>query len=246
MSRQDSEFDPTHVLVVTDSEDSEEIRATNAAVDAVLDHADVVDIWINKAQLRDDHPSLVDSLENAFVQVDGDHFSGEVDAVRASLSELLSVSSFHRFISLERLEASRGDETLLYYVPDHRQFRIDASVSPGVDDAIRGAIEHEDAALLPAGSLSDWYDDGTHYELSPPHLCVDDKTCHDLTQISHIELDDDRHEIRIEWGGRSTGLVSNALSKVGPSKPSRFQFDSVNRYETVAAAFGRLRSELDW
>jgi len=245
MSRQHSEFNPTHVLVVTgDQED--EIRATNATIDAVLDHAHTVEIRISEDQLADDHPDLVASLRDAFARVTDEHFRGDVTDVRSSLSELLSTTSFHRFVSITRLDAFRDERRLLNYVPDHRTFEIDTSVSPGLEDAIRGSIETEPAVLLPAGTLADWYTDGQHYELSPPHLCLEGDGCHALTKISGVDLDDERREIRLEWQSGSETLVSTVLNKLGPEKPSRFRFDSVDQYEDVANAFKELGTELDW
>ncbi|WP_226479112.1 hypothetical protein [Natrinema amylolyticum] len=250
MSRRNSAFDPTHVLVVT-GDQAAEIRATNAALDAVLDHADTVGIWIEEAQLDDDHPALVASLCDAFTRVNGerprpDHFTGTVDDVRSSLSELLSTTSFHRFVSLTRLDASRDGCRLFTYVPDHRTFEVDASVSPGLDAAIRASIETESAALLPAGTLADWDADGRHYELSPPHLCLEGDGCHALTNVSGVDLNDERREIRLEWETDSDSIVSKVITKLGPERPSRFRFDSADRYEDVASAFDELSTELEW
>ena len=245
MSRQDSAFDPTHVLVVT-GDQADEIRATNAAIDAVLDHADTVEVRVSEDQLADDHPALVASLREAFARVGDEHFRGDVADVRSSLSELLSMTSFHRFVSIPRLEAFRDGRRLLDYVPDHRTFAVDTSVSPGLDGAIRGSIETESAALLPAGTLADWDADGRHYELSPPHLCLEDDGCHALANIAGVELDDERCEIRLEWESGSETIISKFVSKLGPEKPSRFRFDSTDRYEAVASAFEKLGTELDW
>ncbi|MBZ6496604.1 hypothetical protein [Natrinema longum] len=244
MTRQNSGFDPTHVLVVT-GDQAAEIRATNAAIDAILDHADTVDIWIEEAQLGDDHPALVASLRDAFARVSDDRFRGTVDDVRSSLSALLSDHSFHRFVSLRRLDAFRDGQRLLTYVPDHRTFEVKTTVSSGVEAAIRGSVETEAATLLPAGPLVDWDADGHHYELSPPHLCLEEG-CHALTNIAGVALDDDRREIRLEWETGSETVRSRLVGKLSPEKPTRFRFDSTDRYEDVASAFDELADDLEW
>ncbi|AFO56223.1 MULTISPECIES: hypothetical protein [unclassified Natrinema] len=245
MSQQNSEFNPTHVLIVT-GDQAAGIRATNAAIDAALDHADTVDIWLSEDQLADDHPDLVASLRDAFARVNDERFRGDVDDVRHSLSELLSMTSFHRFVSLTRLDASRDGQRLLTYVPDHRTFKIDESVSPDLDTAIRSSIESESAALLPAGTLADWYADGQHYELSPPNLCLEGEGCHKLTNITSVDLDDERREIRLEWETGSDLTIAKIINKIGPTKPRQLQFDSAERYEAVARVFEALSTELDW
>lgn len=246
MSRQHSEFEPTHVLVVTADDTAAEVTATNDAIRAALDHADAVDVWVDLDLLDEDHPSLGDSVREAFTPVGDGRFRGDVVDFEATFSELLGETTFHRFVTLERLAASRGGETFLSYVPDHRAFGIDSDVAPGLDGAVREAVENEDAALLPAGTLVDWYCDGTHYELSPPHLCVDGTVCHDLSRIVRVQLDDRRREIGIEWEHESTGLLSRVLERLGPSAPDRFTFDSEARYQAVAERFRELGAELGW
>lgn len=246
MSRQDSEFEPTHVLVVTDEGDTDsEVAATNAAIDAVLEHADTVEVWLDEEQLASDRPKLTATLREAFNRIEDGHIRGRVDAVRFALSELLSDTSFHRFVSLERLEAGRDDQTILSYVPDHRTFEVDTDTATGLTSDIRGAIETEAAALLPAGPIVDWYSEGKHYELSPPYLCIDGEGCHRLTKIDSIELDDEERAITIEWSSRSGSVVSTVLSKLGPGRPTTFRFESHNRFEDVATAFRDLAAALD-
>ncbi|WP_241432451.1 hypothetical protein [Natrinema gari] len=156
------------------------------------------------------------------------------------------MTSFHRFVSLTRLDASRDGQRLLTYVPDHPTFKIDASVSPDLDIAIRSSIESESAALLPAGTLADWYADGQHYELSPPNLCLEGEGCNKLTNITSVDLDDERREIRLEWEIGSDLTIAKIINKIGPTKPRQLQFDSAERYEAVARVFEALSTELDW
>lgn len=241
----DSDIDPTHVLVITDDETVEEVSAANAAIDAALDHADTVDLWLDEEQLESDHPELYEQIRNAFDRMSDGHLRGAVagDSVRMSLSELLDDTSFHRFISLERLEASHNGDIFLSYVPDHRLFDVDASVQPDVEAAIRGAIETEQAALLPSEAFVDWYAEGRHYELSPTHLCVDDRECYDLTNIEAVHFDD--LTMQIEWTGGS-GTISKILTSLGPDRPTTLQFEHQNRYEDVVHAFQRLGEQLGW
>lgn len=219
MSHRNSDFDPTHVLVTDAENTTDEIHATNAAIDAVLDHADTVDLWIDEDLLGNDHPALVDKLHETFVRVQDEHFQGRSDDVRTILSEFLSETgtSIHRFVSLERLELTRNDACLLYHVPDHHRCVIDTSISSAVEPAVRHAIEPESAMLLPSRTLAEWYSDRTRYELSPPNFCIspsrrfiDIAGCYTLTDISRVHVDDERREIRIEWDEPS-GFASTAL-----------------------------------
>jgi len=244
MPGQDRPFEPTHVFVVTTSGDATaEATATAAAVSAVLDHADTVALRLDVDALATDHPDLAHRLRARTDRVD-DELRARVDRVRGPLSDLLDVTDVHRFVTLERLDASRDGRQVLHYVPDHAIFEIDASAAKEVTDAVSCAVTDVPAGLLPVTVLADWYEDGTHYELDPPSLCVGDATCFDLAALERVAFDDDGRSICLTWE-REGGVLATAMELLGPSRPERLRFDSSNRYEDVAAAFETVADALD-
>jgi hypothetical protein len=246
MTDQNRAFDPTHVLVLATSGDAgTEAEVTAAAVEAVLDRADVVSVRVDTDALASDFPTLARRLGDAAGSDDEDDVTcRSVDAIREPLSDLLAQSIVHRFVTLERLDAFRDGHRVLGYVPDHHRFELDAAADEGLVDAVATAIADRPAGLLPATVLADWYEDGTHYELEPPSLCVDGDTCFALRSIEGVAFDGDDHEIRLTWTSEG-GVAAAVLDFVGASRPERFRFDSPNRYEAVARAFRRLADALD-
>jgi hypothetical protein len=122
-------------------------------------------------------------------------------------------------------------------------FEIDASAAHGVAEAVEPAVTDVPAGLLAATVLSDRYEDGTHYELDPPSLCVGDAACFDLAALERITFDDDDRSIRLTWE-HNGGVLATALDLLGPSRPEWLRFDSANRYEDVAAAFETVADAL--
>ena len=244
MSPHDRPLDPTHTLVLATSGDATaEASATAAALRTVLDHTDTVMLDLDLDVLASDHPRLAERLRDR-VDDDGDTLRAPVDRVRDPLSDLLALTDIHRFVTLERLDAFRDGRLLLHYVPDHATFEVDAAAADGVDDAVSRAVADEPAGLLPAGTLADWYEGGTQYELGPPSLCVDGSTCFALAELERVAFDDGNQTIRVTWrdGG---GILAAASELLGPRRPNRFAFDSPNRYEDVAAAFATVVDALD-
>jgi hypothetical protein len=187
MSGHDCRFEPTHVLVVTTSGDATvEATATAAAVRAVLDHADTVALRIDLDAIATDHPDLAHRLQDRTDRVD-DELRARVDRVCGPLSDLLDVTDVHRFVTLERLDASRDGRQILHYVPDHAIFEIDASAADGVAEALDRAVTDLPAGLLPATTLADWDDDGTHYELDPSDVGAQRGSARDRQQTPRPE-----------------------------------------------------------
>ncbi|MFD1647411.1 hypothetical protein [Haloarchaeobius litoreus] len=244
MAGQDHPFDPTHTLVITTSGDATaEASATAAAVGAVLDHADAVTLHLDPGALASDHPELAEQLRAATEQVDDGVLRAPVDRVREPLAALLNLTDVHRFVTLERLDASRDGRQLLHYVPDHTTFTVDATAAEGVVDSVSCAVADEHAGLLPAGTLAAWDADGTHYELTPPSLCVDGSTCFGLGALDGIAFDDGGRAIRLTWA-TGDGLLATVGTLLGPNRPERFEFDSPNRYADVAGAFETVADAL--
>ncbi|WP_435348898.1 hypothetical protein [Haloarchaeobius sp. HRN-SO-5] len=245
MLDQDRTLDPTHVLVLATSGDAEvEARVTAAAVEAVLDRADAVSAHVDTAVLEADHPDIARRLRNACGSSEDDEFRAPVDAIRAPLSDLLAQSTFHRFVTLERIDAVRDGRPVLKYVPDHHVFELDASTDEGLVDAVATAVADEPGGLLPATVLADWSEDGTHYELEPPSLCVEWTTCFDLAFLERVEFDESNSEIRLIWTNDGV-VVATIRGLLGPARPGQFRFDSRNRYEAVAGAFREVADALD-
>jgi|GEM_PF-1135803 hypothetical protein len=249
MPAPDSSFDPTHVLVLAADDARSDAEATAAAVDAVLDHADTVELHLDHRALADDHPRVADALASTLEPVDGDdgHRRGRADAARDALGALLAISSFHRFVSLSRVDAFSDDRRVLHYVPDHGRLELDATAA--ADDTalvndLDGAVTGHVAGLLPRRTLADWYEDGTRYELEPPSLCVDGDACFDLGALAGVAFDASNREIRLSWYD-DTGVVATLLGALGPTRPERFRFDPSNRYEDVAGAFRDVADALD-
>ncbi|WP_256296708.1 hypothetical protein [Haloarchaeobius salinus] len=245
MTTQDRPFDPTHTLVLTTSGDATaEASATAAAVGAVLDHADAVTLHLDPGALASDHPELAEQLRAAAEQVDDGVLRASVDRVREPLAALLDLTDVHRFVTLERLDASRDGRRLLHYVPDHTTFEVDATAAEGVVDAVSRAVADEPAGLLPTAVLADWYADGTRYELAPPSLCVDGATCFGLGALDRVAFDDAARTVRLTWA-TGDGLLATAGELLGPNRPERFEFDSPNRYADVADAFETVADALE-
>ena len=244
MSGQDRPFDPTHTLVLATSGDATaEASATATAVRAVLDHADTVTLHLDPGALASDHPELAAELRAATEQVDDGVRRASVDRVREPLAALLDLTDVHRFVTLERLDASRDGRLLLHYVPDHTTFEVDATAAEGVVDAVSRAVADEPASLLPETVLADWDVDGTQYELAPPSLCVDGATCFGLGALDRVAFDDADRTIRLTWAA-GDGLLATAGELLGPNRPRRFEFDSANRYVHVAEAFETVADAL--
>ncbi|WP_440988917.1 hypothetical protein [Haloarchaeobius baliensis] len=238
------QFDPTHVLVITTSGDaSAEARATAAAVRAVFDHTDTVVLRLDVDGLASDHPEIANGVRAA-TEAEGGVLRAAVDQIRDPLTALLDLTDVHRFVTLERLDAFRDGRQVLHYVPDHTTVELDDAASDGVADAVSRAVTDEPVGLLPAGRLADWYEDGTHYELAPPSLCVDDSACFDLAALERVEVDREHHVVRLSWA-RGDGVLAAASELLGPNRPEQFAFDSPNRYADVAEAFETVADALD-
>lgn len=255
--------DPTHVVVPgtgAEADAAAEARATAAAVDAVLDHADVLEVWVDLAAIASDHPAVANAFEGALERAiggdDGDAPSasdgagplrGRTEVARESLRELLALSSYHRFVSLERLDASVNGRRVMTYVPDHGQFRIDADASPDRDallEDVRAALAGERAGLLPARTLATWRASGARYALEPPSLCVNDRTCFGLSKLEGVVLAPADRVVELEWA-TGDGLASRLLDAVGASRPERFDLESQTDYEAVAAGLRTVADALD-
>ena len=238
------QFDPTHVLVITTSGDaSAEAGATAAAVRAVFDHTDTVALRLDVDGLASDHPEIANRVRAA-TEAEGGVLRAPVDQVRDPLTALLDLTDLHRFVTLERIDAFRHGEQVLHYVPDHTTVELDDAAAEGVADDVSRAVADEPAGLLPAGTLADWYEDGTHYELDPPSLCVDESTCFSLAGLERVAFDDGDRSIRLTWA-RGDGVLGAASELLGTDRPERLRFDSPNRSEDVAAAFETVADALD-
>jgi len=251
-------FDPTHVLLVASGDGSTDAAATAAAVDAVLDHADAVALHLDRAAVEAEHPEVAAAFADALDPVDGDDgrlrgpldgpegapaerdvAGDDFDDVRDALVSFLELTSFHRFVSLERVDAFREDRRLLNYVPDHGRFDLDVDAAADGNALVAdvgSAVADHPAGLLPGRTLAAWTEGGTRYELAPPSLCVDDRTCFGLERLDAVALDPAAREVHLSWAV-GDGLLASALDALGASRPREFQFAAEDRYATVAAAF---------
>ncbi|WP_323676502.1 hypothetical protein [Halorubellus sp. PRR65] len=257
-TRDGTAFDPTHALVVRTTVDATtEARATAAAVDAVLDDADVVTVRVDLQALASDHPGVAGDLRAAFTPTadERDDRTGPgvrtlrapVAAGREALSAVLALDSVHRFVAVERVDAFRDGRQVLAYVPDHGRFRIDADAAADPDallGRVADALATEPAGVLPARPLATWIDAGTRYALEPPSLCVNDDACFDLGALERVALDPDDGVVRVAWT-TGDGLAARALDALGPNRPARLRFDATSRYDRVATAFRTVADALD-
>lgn len=248
-SSRNREFEPTHDLTFVGTSGARaEVDAANAALAVIFEHADRLDLWLDAALLGDDHPEVLASLREAFEPVDDEHLRGPVSGVPDDLWDLLAMTSIHRFVSLERLEASREGAMLVRHVPDHHVFVVDVSPSEDLLEDLRDAMATEAGCFLPAETLAEWTTaGGNHYELSPPSICIDGDGCLGLSGLADIRIDEDRREIRLVWSEPEgiTGRLSAGLrSLLGPDRPHRFRFRSDDRFREVAAAFEPIADAL--
>lgn len=245
-------FDPTHALLVATDDGRTEAAATAAAVDAVLEHADVVELHVDRAGIANEHPAVAATFADALDPVDGDddHRRGRLDDadgddgaaredVHATLVAFLQSTCFHRFVSLERVDAFHGGRRLLHYVPDHGRFDLDVDAAAD-DDALAAdvttAVADHPGGLLPARTLAEWTEGATRYELAPPSLCVDERTCFGLERLEAVVLDASAREVHLSWDV-GDGLLASALDALGASRPTRLRFADEDQYAAVAAAF---------
>lgn len=250
----DASFDPTHSLLVRESADATagEVRRTNAALWPVLDRGDRADLWLDATRLGDDHPEVRDEIAASFRRLGDDRFRGRLPGCRDALESLLALTSFHRFVSLERLEVRTADGLLLRYVPDHRVFELDETAADGVAAEIASELADTGAGLLPARTLAAWRSEGRRYAVRPPQFCVDREGrvdagyCVELTALGEVAVDRDRRRIDLRWGDESAGgLLRRVADAIRPTPPSSFAFDDGETFRSVAAAFELVGEELD-
>lgn len=243
-ARDSATITPTHELTLVGSPDEQdEVRAYNAGIEAVLDYADAVDVWLDVDLIQSDHPEIARSIRSELEPADDDRYVGSPAAVREALSGLLPLTTIHRFVGLERLDARMNDRVFFRHVPDHHVWSLDASTTPDLVGHVRDAIGDETAVLLPAETIAEWQGtDGTRYELSPPSLCIDGTRCLGLGALVGIEIDDDRREIRLDWA-ESGGVLGRVVSFVVPDRPGKLQFESAEEFREVADAFEPLADQ---
>lgn len=232
-------------MIIVGSPDGEaRIGAYNAGIEAVFDYADEVEVWLDIDLIQSDHPDIIDSIQSSLDSAGDGQFVGSANEAREALSKLLQLTTIHRVVGLERLVAKRDGRVLLRHVADHNSWTLGPSGNSDIVQHVRDALDDEPAVLLPAETLEIYCADGTKYKFSPPSLCTEGRTCFGLGGIDAIEIDDERREIRLDWGD-SGGLLKRTLSVLTPNRPERLQFESESQFREVANAFEPLAEALD-
>lgn len=225
----------THVLVVSRAADADgEVGVHNAALSAILDRADAVDLWADADLVADEYPDAAASIHEAFDRIEEGRYRGALPDCRSALESLLATEGVYRYVGLERLDVRIGDRLLARYVPDHSKFRVDCTASEGLDAELRQTLADAEAGIVPAGTLAEWSCDGTRYELRPPSLCTDG-SCWGLAGITAVRLDDANRRIELEWTGPS-GVLQRAVDLLFPDAPRAFDFEDESAYRDAAEA----------
>jgi len=234
----------THALVVARAVDTNsEIDIHNAALSAILDRADAVDLWADAELVADEYPEAAASLREAFDRIEENCYRGTLPDCRSTLDALLATEGVYRFVGLERLDAWADDRLLVRYVPDHSKFRVDCTAVEGMDAELRQTLADAEAGILPARTLAEWSRDGTRCELRPPMLCFDG-SCQDVGGITAVRLDDADRRIELEWAEPS-GVLQRAVDLLFPDSPRAFAFDDEATYRDAADAFGLVADRLE-
>jgi len=234
----------SHVLVVDRTGDAGgEVGTHNAALSAILDRADAVDLWTDTELVADESPDVATSIPDAFDRIDEGRYRGALPDCRSTLDELLATEGVYRFVGFERLDVRVDDRLLARYVPDHATFRVDCTTVEGMDAELRRTLADADAAILPARTLAEWSRDGTRYELRPPSLRTD-RSCWGLTGITAVRLDDADRRIELEWAPPS-GVLQRAVDLLSPDSPASFAFDDAGAYRDAADAFVSVADRLE-
>lgn len=233
----------SHTLVVSRAMDTNsEIGVHNAALSVILDRADAVDLWADADLVADEYPGVAASIREAFDRTEENRYRGTLPDCRSALDALLATEGVYRFVGLERLDARVDGRLLARYVPDHSKFRVDCTVSEGLDAELRRTLADADAGVLPARTLAEWTLDGTRYELRPPLLCFDG-SCRGVGGITAVRLDDADRRIELGWTEPS-GLLQRAVDLLFPDSPGAFAFDDEAAYRDAADGFALVANRL--
>jgi len=234
----------SHALVVSRSVDTDAgVDVHNAALAAILDRADAVDLWADTELVADEYPGVAASIREAFDRIDEERYRAALSDCRSALDALLATEGVYRFVGLERLDARVDDRLIARYVPDHSKFRVDCTAVEGLDAELRRTLADAEAAILPTRTLAEWSCDGTRYELRPPSLCTD-RSCRSLSGITAVRLDDAERRIELEWAGPD-GVLQRAVDLLFPDVPGTFDFDDESAYRDAADALKVVAMRLE-
>jgi len=237
-----AQYNPTHTLVAsypiegTPRHDSILFNVIQAA----SSFADRLVLLIETETVADDYPSIIQELDNKFLQTDrNDAVRYETDSSDSSLEvvqSLLEMTGTARVYGVRKIELVRDTETYLRYVPEHEIFALDNSSSSGIINAVQNAINSEPAIVLPNHPMVEWEDTDVECSISPPSLCLGN-TCHDLSRLASVEPRPRELAIELQWYESEQGQIGQAISwvssRVGLSRPDTLHFESIAEFSAA-------------
>lgn len=236
---------PSHVLVLPSASASERdaVASYHGAVLAGLDHGTSVDLHLDPDNIPGISAGPLTGVAETFELVADCHYRGELPGDAEAVAGLLDVTSWEDVAALERLGLSRDGRPYLVYIPSEPSLELDDGVAEGVAADVRDVTAELPAGLLAAESLVEWRDDDTDYALHPPHLRAGEARF-DLSKLVAIRLDRERRRIDLGWDTADRGLLGRLFAGFGPSRPTRFTFETGGAYERVAREFESLGETL--
>lgn len=215
MTPQNTEFEPTHVLLVegdrrpSDLTSRERVDRTNAAFFASLDRADEVALRCNVEWCADEFPDIARQLVSSAVRAETDDESadefttliGDGADFRAGIRFLLDRTSHHRSYMLDSIDLYQRGDMVVTFDPEHDRFELDgAAADPEFVSIVRTAVAETGARLIPGGVRAEWTSgDGRQIRLDPPYLDEENWIRIHLHHLKAVTVDDRRRHITFEW-----------------------------------------------
>ena len=242
------EFNPTHTLLIQQSSDDSngEIPITNEIIRLYSDHDYSVHLCLLDDQIESDYPEILKEIRHEFDQSeDSGCYTETFPNCENALMSLLSIRTWHRFVSIASLTISGDEGPVLHYVPDHNVFEVDVTASSDIEERIESVTEKKSACLLPKTALAEWKSGGTTYAIAPPSLCIDN-SCFQLSKLQDTSINEDDLSVSLSWSAtnqRGAGLIEQMFGFLGSNRPSVIEFQDRETFESVVEAFSMIENK---
>lgn len=244
------EFNPTHTLLIrrVDDESGDEISTTNNIIQSFSKPDYSVHIYLSEEQIRSDYPEIIGEIRQKFDYSEtSECYIGTFPDCESALLSLLSIQTWHRFVSLVSLTIIVDDTPILHYVPDHNVFEVDVTAIPGSEDEIERMTEGTCACFLPKTTLAEWKSGGTTHEITPPSLCINQQSCFRLSALQEVALNKRNQTLSLTWSTSNryrTKLIDRVFGLFGPSRPTKLQFEDEQTFNSVTATFLEITEKM--
>lgn len=249
-------FEFSHTLVAADFHD-----ASSAVLRVVLDRATDGYVGIDHDELEMGLPDaprcratweeVRDSLSWCDDRHPGAWYHGALPETSETFERLWSLEDGNSgAFFLHTLILSIGDEPLLFAVPHHSIYRLEApdeSFVAAVDDALAG----KQATALPSTPDIEWSAGERAYRLTGTVLCVRggglrERGCYHLTNLRRLEANPETLSLSLDWKAkRPTDGLTRVLSELSPlvsDPPDEVYFEE---RETMCEIVAVIRERLD-